>query len=903
MRSLPRAVLAVALIAVGVPLATTAAYARQDSSSAMVEERVYVETTVDTDNNGRLDRVAIDVSRPTDGSRVPVVFEHSPYAKGLKPATNYNPNVDRLPQEGIFGVASTDAEGARVAKATPDLPDWYDDYFVPRGYAVVMGHSIGTGDSDGCPTSGDRNETIGTTAVIDWLNGRAKGYNAAGTQVNATWSTGNVGMIGISYNGTLPNAAAAAGVPGLKAIVPIAAISSWYDYYRANGLVVAPGGYQGEDADVLAKAVLGRQACTSQLASITSNQDRVTGDFTPFWQQRDYVRDANKVTAGVFVMHGQADWNVKSMQYAQWWDALKANNVPRKIWLHRGGHAAPSRSDYQATVLRWFDHHLKGIDNGIMTEPKADVQFPDGTWQTYADWPDPAARDVTLRLGATSATAPGTLSFGAGGEVKQTFTDNGRTSTASTLVASPDSANGSRLIYRGSTLTSAAKLSGAPRVSLRMAVENRKDANLTALLVDYGGSSPVIVTRGWLDPQNRTDITSGSALVQGTEYDLTFKMQPKDYVFASGHRIGLVVISTDYDYTLRPTAGTTLRLAPGLSTLTLPVTGLSQPGNDFSVAVAPSSGTVAPGGSATATVNTTTTSGSAQTVTLSASGLPAGATATFAPTSVTSGASSTLTVATSTTTPPGTYPVTISAAGTSGTKTAAYSLVVSGTGGCSGTNATPVAIPDQATVESAITIAGCSATPSATSAVHVDILHTYQGDLVITLVAPDGSTYVLHNRTGGATDNVIRDYTANLSGETANGTWTLRVQDAASGDTGTLRTWSLNLGGTPPPTGCAGYQVTKTGTLASGGNAYQPDNNYYETTVSGEHKACLDGPNGTDFDLYLQKWNGSAWSNVASGATSAADEKVTYTGTAGRYRYRIHAYSGSGGYTLGYTAP
>ncbi|WP_436501339.1 Xaa-Pro dipeptidyl-peptidase [Actinokineospora sp. HUAS TT18] len=901
MRSLPRAVLAVALIAGGVPLAATAAHARPAGPLANIEERVYVETTVDTDNNGRLDRVAIDISRPSDGSRVPVVFEQSPYAKGLNPATNYNPNVDRLPQEGIFGLASTDSEGARVAKATPDLPDWYDDYFVPRGYAVVMGHSIGTGDSDGCPTSGDRNETIGTTAVIDWLNGRAKAYNAAGAQVSATWSTGNVGMIGISYNGTLPNAAASTGVAGLKAIVPIAAISSWYDYYRANGLVVAPGGYQGEDADVLAKAVLGRQACTSQLASITTNQDRVTGDFTPFWQQRDYVRDANKVTAGVFVMHGQADWNVKSMQYAQWWDALKANNVPRKLWLHRGGHAAPSRSDYQATVLRWFDYHLKGIDNGIMTEPKADVQFPDGTWQTYADWPDPAARDVTLRLGASSATAPGTLSFGAGGDVKQTFTDNGRTSTATTLVASPDSANGSRLIYRGDTLTQAAKLSGSPRVSLRMAVENRKDANLTALLVDYGGSSPVIVTRGWLDPQNRTDITSGSALVQGTEYDLAFKLQPKDYVFASGHRIGLVVISTDYDYTLRPTAGTTLRLAPALSTLTLPVTGLSQPGNDFSVSVSPSSGTVAPGGSATATVATATTSGSAQSVTLSASGLPPGATATFAPATVTSGGSSTLTVATSATTPPGTYPVTISAAGASGTKTAAYSLVVSGPGGCSGTNGTPVAIPDQTTVESAITIAGCSTAPSAASVVRVDIQHTYQGDLVVTLVAPDGSTYVLHNRTGSGTDNIVRDFTVNLAGETANGTWKLRVQDAASGDTGTLRTWSLNLGG--GSSGCAGYQVTKTGSLATGANAYQPDGTYFETTASGQHKACLDGPAAADYDLYLQKWNGSAWTAVASGATSAADETLTYQGTAGRYRYRVHAYSGSGAYTLGYTAP
>jgi len=75
----------------------------------------------------------------------------------------------------------------------------------------------------------------------------------------------------------------------------------------------------------------------------------------------------------------------------------------------------------------------------------------------------------------------------------------------------------------------------------------------------------------------------------------------------------------------------------------------------------------------------------------------------------------------------------------------------------------------------------------------VHITHTYKGDLVVTLVAPDASTYVLHNRTGGSTDNIDTTYTVNLSTETRNGTWVLRVQDAASGDTGTLTRWTLTL--------------------------------------------------------------------------------------------------------------
>ncbi|WP_347943363.1 S1 family peptidase [Sphaerisporangium sp. TRM90804] len=110
-------------------------------------------------------------------------------------------------------------------------------------------------------------------------------------------------------------------------------------------------------------------------------------------------------------------------------------------------------------------------------------------------------------------------------------------------------------------------------------------------------------------------------------------------------------------------------------------------------------------------------------------------------------------------------------------------------------------------------------------------------------------------------------------------------------------------GGEPPPTGCSGYQQTLTGSLSSGASAYQPNNSYYQTTVTGTHRGCLDAPSGTDFDLYLQRWNGSAWANVASGTTSGPDETVSYSGAAGYYRYRVHAYSGSGSYTLGLSRP
>ena len=119
------------------------------------------------------------------------------------------------------------------------------------------------------------------------------------------------------------------------------------------------------------------------------------------------------------------------------------------------------------------------------------------------------------------------------------------------------------------------------------------------------------------------------------------------------------------------------------------------------------------------------------------------------------------------------------------------------TGGGGGTttysNTTPFAIADNATINSPITVSGRTGNGPAATPVAVNITHTYKGDLKVDLVAPDGSVYVLHNRTGGSTDNIIQTFSVNLTTEALNGTWNLRVNDNASGDTGTLNSWSITF--------------------------------------------------------------------------------------------------------------
>ncbi|MFY1692132.1 Xaa-Pro dipeptidyl-peptidase [Plantactinospora sp. WMMB782] len=563
-----------------------------------VEERVWVETPLDTDHDGRRDRVVADISRPretaTAGLRVPVIFEHSPYRKDTWNDVPYpSVLVDELPQSRSDGASARRAADPGVLRAKVNLPGQLDDYYVPRGYAVVLGQSIGTGDSDGCPTTGDAAETLGTKAIIDWLNGRARAYDASGAPVRAGWTTGAVGMTGGSYNGTLPNMVATTGVEGLKTIVPIAAISNWYDYYRANGLVVAPGGYQGEDADILTMYTAGQArsegSCADEIAEITEEQDRVTGDYNRFWRDRDYRSGARKVRASVFVVHGLNDWNVKTGQFADWWDQLDRYRVPRKLWLHQGGHSGPGNTaavtlpdgrtwTYKQTENRWFDYWLWGVDNDVMAEPRAVVQREDRVYATYRDWPDPATREVAVGLSADDPSAPGRLvGHGARGRVAQSLVDSGRTIPPADLVAGPDAGNPHRLVYTSPELARDVRISGRPELRVRLSVDNRTAANLTGYLVDYGpaGSTdaPVVVTRGWLDPQNRTGEAHSRPLRPGRAADYRWTMEPKDYVFPAGHRIGLVVFSSDQDYTLLPLPGTQLTVLPKSSTLTLPVVG------------------------------------------------------------------------------------------------------------------------------------------------------------------------------------------------------------------------------------------------------------------------------------------------------------------------------------------
>ncbi|MCU0708822.1 MAG: Xaa-Pro dipeptidyl-peptidase, partial [Pirellula sp.] len=185
-----------------------------------VEHDLFVETEFDSDGDGKFDRVHVSVTRPqateTEGVRVPVIYQSSPYYAGMGstlPEHMWSPrqNLSAHPPKH-----ETPPAIPQTAKR-PRLSGEHLGEWVPRGFAVVHSSSPGTGLSEGCPTVGGINESLAPKAVIDWLNGRARGFTSVDGDelVEATWSTGKVGMIGTSYNGTLCLAAATTGVEGL----------------------------------------------------------------------------------------------------------------------------------------------------------------------------------------------------------------------------------------------------------------------------------------------------------------------------------------------------------------------------------------------------------------------------------------------------------------------------------------------------------------------------------------------------------------------------------------------------------------------------------------------------------------------------------------------------------------
>ncbi len=585
-------------VAQGAPRESRPVYSYENA----IRESVWVDTRIDGDTDGKPDRVAVDIVRPREpaqhGRKIPVIMDASPYYACCGRGNES--------QKKTY-----DAQGNVV-----QAPLFYDNYFVPRGYAMVMVDLAGTNRSDGCVDVGGRSDVQSAKAVVDWLNGRARGYSTrtGDSRVKAGWTTGNVGMIGKSYDGTVANGVAATGVEGLKTIVPIGAISSWYDYYFAQGAPLYDSGPDWLSNYVESPAA--RARCGAVQQRLVDGAPR-SGDWTRLWNERDHVKDADRVEASVFLVHGMQDLNVRAKHFGQWWDALADEGVERKIWLSQTGHVDPfdfRRAEWVSTLHRWFDHELLGYDNGIDREPMADIERAPGQWSTDRVWP-PRSTDATeVRPAKGAAAGVGTLGLKPSAPgATETFTDDPRLSETD-WAARIDVTTPGKTGFLTRPLAKDLRLSGSGTVTVT-ATPSTATAHLSAVLVDLGpdtirdyaatgegistlpertcwgpstaGDSScfketaaktaavdyTVFSRGWADLGNHASAGKGRPLTPGKAYTITLDLAASDHVVPAGHRLALIIAGTDAGLIDPPSTRPTVTVDPARTSADLPVVG------------------------------------------------------------------------------------------------------------------------------------------------------------------------------------------------------------------------------------------------------------------------------------------------------------------------------------------
>jgi X-Pro dipeptidyl-peptidase len=472
---------------------------------AATRERVFIpQPGIDQDGNGAMDWITIDIMRPSESSstnKMPAIIDPSPYYT----------TVCRGNETQCMADWNNDNVNDR-------WPLFLDNYFVPRGYAYILAQMNGTGyTTSGCPMHGGPGDIAGEKSVIDWLNGRVAGYSAA--DLNATvkvadWHNGSSAMIGKSYDGTLSNGVAATGVEGLKTIVPVSAISAWYNYSRTGGVrhnTNYPAGLNGNvttaggTGNPPGVTLPGRRTLCAPLnapisddTNLANGDGDANGDINNFWLERDYTKDVSRVKAAVFATHGFQDDNVRMDHEGMWWEGLKANNVPRKLWLLRAGHTDPfesRRAVWVATLHRWFDHWLYGVQNNIMSEPKVTIEDEKDNFVDYDEWPIPGTQNVDVFLRASDGAA-GTLGATAGGGTadSQTYTANGAAENTLTNLTAAIPNQGNKRVYQSRTLTKDVRLSGTATVDL-VASLGQNQSNLSVIIADYSATPFNQVTR------------------------------------------------------------------------------------------------------------------------------------------------------------------------------------------------------------------------------------------------------------------------------------------------------------------------------------------------------------------------------------------------------------------------
>lgn len=426
-------------------------------TSDIVRYCVYVESDYDMDGDGKRDLVKAFVQVPrsaVEGNyKAATLMEARPYCAGVN-ADGYDHmkevadkeyrkfDMEELYKKAEPRVPEGETSAMEIA-LNSDPSDWYFEdkgsgsmvyenldnfnYYLVRGYAVVVSAGFGALGSDGFNFVGSDFERDAFKAVVEWLAGNRIAYadREGNIQTKADWSNGNVAMTGRSYAGTMPFAVATTGVEGLKTIVPVAGIADWYSQQNMQG---AQRYWPKEMLNsFLAYYCSSRYNDTTlsekQLDDIAAfhhelslQQLKCGFDYDKeFWGMGNYRLNAEKIKCPALIVQGLNDENVSTKQFEMMYQSFQKAGQTVKAILHQGPHITPTMPNknygilidgkfYDDIVNEWISHYLYDLDNNAEAMPNVLVQtnYDQNKWETADAWETDSVMKMECKEQSTS---------------------------------------------------------------------------------------------------------------------------------------------------------------------------------------------------------------------------------------------------------------------------------------------------------------------------------------------------------------------------------------------------------------------------------------------------------------------------------------------------------------------
>ena len=412
------------------------------ATSSIVRYCVYVESDYDMDGDGKRDFVKAFIQVPrsaVEGNyKAATLYEARPYCAGVQ-ADGYDHMKEVESKEyRKIDFADLDKEvPARIPEGMisamdlalkADPADWYYpdkgnnnsmvyenldnfNYYLVRGFAVVVSAGFGALGSDGFNYVGSEYERDAFKSVVEWLHGDRVAYadREGKIETKADWANGNVAMTGRSYAGTMPFAVATTGVEGLKTIVPVAGIADWYTQQNMQGAqrywpkemlnsFLAYFCSSRYNDETLSEKQLGDIAAFHHELSL--QQLKCGFDYDPeFWGAGNYRLHADQIKCSALIVHGFNDENVSTKQFEMMHTAFEQAGQTVKLILHQGPHITPTMANknygilidgkfYDDIVNEWISHYLYGVENGAekMPEVLAQTNYDQKKWEVESAW-------------------------------------------------------------------------------------------------------------------------------------------------------------------------------------------------------------------------------------------------------------------------------------------------------------------------------------------------------------------------------------------------------------------------------------------------------------------------------------------------------------------------------------